>query len=153
MNDDEVVRIEELALDRILELRRTVLRNGTATSDPRYVEDGLPDTVHLGVVRDGTVIATSTWLPRESPDSPGTPAIQLKGMAVDPSVQSRGVGSMLLNAGISRAVDLGAHLVWARARDTALRFYQSHRFVIVGGAFIDEHTGLSHHVVSRRVHP
>jgi hypothetical protein len=37
--------------------------------------------------------------------------------------------------------------VWARARDSALRFYQNNGFAVEGDAFMDEATGMSHHLV------
>jgi hypothetical protein len=37
--------------------------------------------------------------------------------------------------------------VWARARDNALYFYERNGFATVGDQFIDEATGLGHHLV------
>lgn len=145
------VRVVQVAVDRVLDLRRKVLRNGTATSDPRYAEDQLVDTVHLAVESQGVVVATSTWLPRPAQSSPEVAAYQLKGMAVDDALQGGGMGSLLLAAGIERAVDSGARIVWARARDSALGFYERHGFDVVGQAFVDELTGLSHHIVEKRL--
>jgi hypothetical protein len=41
----------------------------------------------------------------------------------------------------------GAGIVWARARDSALKFYEKNGFTTVGDAFLDEATGMSHHLV------
>jgi len=142
-----------LATDDVLPLRMRVLRDGTPSRDPRYPEDDLDGTVHLGTVRDGRVVATSTWLPRPCPVAPGERAVQLRGMAVDPALQGTGVGRTLLRAGTGRARRDGATLVWARARDTALGFYSAEGFETVGDAFIDESTGLSHHLVLLRLAP
>lgn len=138
--------------EEILALRMAVLRDGTPSRDPRYVEDDHDTTVHL-VVRDhaGLVVATSSWLPRPFPPQPDAPALQLRGMAVDKSLQSRGVGALLLSAGIERARGLGAHNVWARARDTALAFYERNGMTVVGDAFNDDATGMSHHLVVQRL--
>lgn len=140
-----------LATGEILDLRMRVLRDGTPSRDPRYPEDDLEGTVHLGTVRDGRVVATSTWLPRPCPAAPGERAVQLRGMAVDPSLQGTGVGRAVLRAGTERAGEGGATLVWARARDSALGFYSAEGFETVGDAFIDEATGLSHHLVLLRL--
>jgi GNAT superfamily N-acetyltransferase len=132
----------------VLALRMSVLRDGTPSQDPRYAEDDHDSTVHL-VMRDasGTIVATSTWLPRPFPVEPDAPAVQLRGMAVDKSLQSRGVGARLLAAGIDRARTHGADSVWARARDTALVFYERNGMHVVGDAFLDDATGMSHHLV------
>jgi GNAT superfamily N-acetyltransferase len=136
----------------ILPLRMAVLRDGTPSRDPRYAEDDHDTTLHL-VVRgaDGTIVATSSWLPRPFPPEPDTLAIQLRGMAVDKTLQSRGVGASLLAAGIERARTLGAVNVWARARDSAVAFYEHNGMTLVRDAFTDEATGMSHHLVVVRL--
>lgn len=138
--------------EEILPLRMSVLRDGTPSRDPRYAEDDHASTVHL-VVRDdnGVIVATSSWLPRPFPPEPDSPAVQLRGMAVDKSLQSRGVGAVLLTAGIERARTLNATNVWARARDSALVFYERNGMAVVGDAFIDDATGMSHHLVIKRL--
>ena len=136
----------------ILPLRMAVLRDGTPSRDPRYAEDDHDTTLHL-VARDadGIIVATSSWLPRPFPPEPDTPAVQLRGMAVDKTLQSRGVGASLLAAGIERARSIGAVNVWARARDSALAFYERNGMTVVGDAFTDEATGMSHHLVVVRL--
>ena len=138
--------------EEILPLRMSVLRDGTPSLDPRYAEDDNNGTVHL-VVRDetGAILATSTWLPRPFPPEPAVSGIQLRGMAVDKSLQSRGVGAVLLAAGIERARTSNATTVWARARDSALDFYQRNGMAVVGDAFLDDATGMSHHLVVMRL--
>ena len=150
----------------ILPLRLKVLREGTPSTNPRYEEDDLGITRHIALCDDDdTIVATSTWLPRDFPlgdyELPGIqlpgiqlpgvqlPGVQLKGMAVDHHLQGCGVGAQLLGHGIAYAKSVGAYLVWARARDTALRFYEQNDFVIVGDAFLDAATGMSHHLVVR----
>ncbi|MGA0864034.1 MAG: hypothetical protein ACO3RB_09115, partial [Ilumatobacteraceae bacterium] len=80
----------------ILALRMSVLRDGTPSQDPRYAEDDHDTTVHL-VARDHTtgIVATSSWLPRPFPPEPDAPGVQLRGMAVDKALQSRGIGALL----------------------------------------------------------
>lgn len=135
----------------ILPLRMKVLRDGTPSQDPRYPEDDLDITSHI-VARnvDDRIVATSTWLTRPFPHEPGVSGVQLRGMAVDTSLQSNGIGAVVLAAGIERAFAAGAINVWARARDTALNFYERNGFAVVGDAFNDEATGMSHHLVVMR---
>ena len=142
------MRIEAVPTDSILPLRLAVLRNGTPSQNPRYPEDELEGTVHLAAVSDSNdIVGTSTWLPREYPLRPGLPAVQLKGMAVSGHLQGSGIGAALLRRGIDDARRSGARLVWARARDAALAFYERNGFSMEGDAFIDEATGMSHHMV------
>lgn len=142
--------VERCATLEILPLRSSVLRDGTPSQNPRYEEDDLDDTVHFGVRdfdNDGEIIATSTWLVRPWPQDPTAIAVQLRGMAVAKHCQGRGLGSLLLARGIGYAQELGATYVWARARDSAIYFYERHEFSVVGAEFIDESSGLSHHLV------
>ena len=143
--------IEVVTTADILSLRMAVLRDGTPSQDPRYPEDDLPDSLHLALRLDGELVGTSTWLARPWPHEPAVPATQLRGMAIAAHLQSHGLGAVLLRAGVERAHARGDHYIWARARDTALRFYERNGFAIVGDAFTDEATGMSHHFVVTRL--
>lgn len=145
MNDVEIV---ELAAPETHALRLAVLRADTPTKDVVFAEDTWPGALHLGVRRDGELVATSSWIPRPHA---GQPAIQLRGMATAQSVQGTGIGGLLLEAGCTRYRAAGPSLVWARARDAALEFYERHGFEVEGEGFVDEGTQLPHHLVVRRL--
>jgi thiamine transport system ATP-binding protein len=144
------VAIVELAAEDTHDLRRRVLREGRADATVVFDGDAEDDTTQLGA-RDvsGRLVGVSTWLWRPCPVEPGRRDRQLRGMAVEPSLQGGGVGAALLAAGVDEAARLGATAVWANARDTALGFYASHGFDVLGEGFVDEATGLAHHRVRR----
>jgi len=128
-------------------LRLAVLRTGTPSNVVTFDGDDRPGTVHLGV-RDGdTIVAVSTWIPTTYE---GEPAVQLRGMATAEHRRGGGLGALLLEAGCERAATV-APLVWARARDAALDFYRHHGFTVVGDGFVDDTTGLAHHLIIRRL--
>jgi GNAT superfamily N-acetyltransferase len=134
----------------ILPIRMKVLREGTPSQDPRYTEDDWEITTHLALYKDGEILGTSSWLTKTFPlphASSNSLDTQLRGMAIDQSLQSSGLGAELLLYGIELAQSNGAGIVWARARDSALKFYERNGFTTVGDAFIDEATGMSHHLV------
>ena len=131
----------------ILDLRVRVLRKGTPFTHANYPEDEYADAVNFCIVREGRPVATSTWFAKECPEVPGTPAVQLKGMAVDDDLQGAGLGALLINRGLDHARSLGASLVWARARDSALYFYERRGFEVRGEGFMDEPTAMPHHIV------
>ena len=136
----------ELAPEETYPLRQSVLRNGTPAKLVAFPEDNEPGAIHLGIRIAGELVAVSTWIRRPHNDRP---AIQLRGMATAHHVQGTGIGGQLLEAGCQRAADTGVSIVWARARDAALNFYQRHEFVIEGDGFIDANTNLPHHLVVR----
>jgi GNAT superfamily N-acetyltransferase len=141
------VRVVELSAADTHDLRRRVLRVGTATTSVDF--DGDDGAVHLGVMVDSDVVAVSSWFDRRHPDRPALAGVQLRGMAVEPSLAGTGLGSLLLAAGVERMLSDGAGLVWARARDTALSFYTSRDFEVFGEGYVDLSTGLPHHDVIR----
>lgn len=147
----EQFTIKQVPIEDVLDLRMAVLRDGTPSTNPRYPEDDSADSVHLAVLIDNHVVATSTWLPRPWAHVANVPATQLRGMAVAKAHQGSGIGGSLLHVGIDRAANQGSRYVWARARDTALYFYERHGFTVVGDQFMDEATGVGHHLVVRDV--
>ncbi len=139
--------VEEVPTSEVLVLRMAVLRDGTPSQDPRYADDDTEGSVNLGIRESGILVACSTWLPRPWPLDQTAPATQLRGMAVAKHLQSQGLGNILLQAGITRAKTLESTYVWARARDRALYFYERNGFETIGDQFIDEASGLAHHLV------
>jgi GNAT superfamily N-acetyltransferase len=139
--------VEEVPTSEVLVLRMAVLRDGTPSQDPRYTDDDAEGSVNLGIRESGILVACSTWLPRPWPLDQSAPATQLRGMAVAKHLQSKGLGNILLQAGITRAKTLESTYVWARARDRALYFYERNGFETIGDQFIDEASGLAHHLV------
>jgi GNAT superfamily N-acetyltransferase len=135
-------------------LRRSVLRVGVPATDIEFAEDQWPGALHLGVRLDGgDLVAISSWIPRPAPDvvSEAGSAVQLRGMATRSDLQGAGWGGVLVEAGCERMAAAGHTLVWARARDAALRFYERHGFAVVGEGFVDANTQLPHHLVTRRL--
>ncbi len=144
--------VEQVSASDVVELRMRVLRDGTPSDDAGFDGDNEATTAHLAI-RDATgrVVATSTWLDRPFPDEPDVPAVQLRGMAVQAGLQGRGLGAVLVAAGVERARARGAQLAWANARDSALAFYNANGFATVGEGFVTHDTRLPHHRVVRRL--
>lgn len=128
------------------DLRRRVLRGHLPGASVEYPGDDSPETVHLAVEdADAAVVAIATTFPEATPHRPGARATRLRGMAVDPRWQGRGVGARLLEAVVDRARRDGYEVLWANGRDVAAGFYARHGWEVVGEGF--EAIGLPHHVV------
>jgi GNAT superfamily N-acetyltransferase len=141
--------VTSVGLTDIMQLRVAVLRKGTPATDCNYPEDAYPDVVHFGIIRDGITIATSSWFMKECPEKPGVIAMQLKGMAVADELQGAGLGALLIDAGMALAKERGATIAWARARDSAMGFYERFGFTSTGEGFVDGPTAMPHHIVVR----
>ena len=142
-------RVIELTAAQTHPLRLDVLRRGTPSREVAFPEDELPSTLHLGVELDGVVVGVSTWIENDHPDLPAMRGVQLRGMATAPHLQGHGIGGVLLESGVERTIASGHDLVWARARDTALGFYERHGFVRRGPGYVDVVTGIPHHDIVR----
>ena len=139
--------VTSVELTDIMQLRVAVLRKGTPATDCNYPEDNYPDVVHFGIIHEGNAVATSSWFMKECPEKPGVIAMQLKGMAVADELQGAGLGALLIDAGSALANERGARIAWARARDSAIGFYERLGFVSTGEGFVDGPTAMPHHIV------
>jgi GNAT superfamily N-acetyltransferase len=139
--------VTSVELTDIMQLRVAVLRQGTPATDCNYPEDNYPDVVHFGIIHEGNAVATSSWFMKECPEKPGVIAMQLKGMAVADELQGAGLGALLIDAGSALANERGARIAWARARDSAIGFYERLGFVSTGEGFVDGPTAMPHHIV------
>jgi GNAT superfamily N-acetyltransferase len=130
-----VVIVEEVDAGATLALRGQVLREGRVHDG--FPEDEWPATLHLAVRQDGRVVGVATFIPREEG------VWQLRGMAVDPEVQGRGIGRALLEAAAGRLRAAGGRSAWANGRDTALGFYERLGWRTVGDGYVM--AGIPHH--------
>jgi GNAT superfamily N-acetyltransferase len=125
-------------------LRRAVLRNGDPDADVVFDGDDAEGSVHLGVVSDGWLVAVASWIAHDDG------SVQLRGMATDPSMQGRGIGTELVTSGTDR---FAGRAVWADARDSAIAFYEQLGWVVEGDGFVTPATGLPHHRIRWRGMP
>lgn len=148
--------VRNIAARETHDLRRRVLRDGDAVAALDWPGDHAARTVHLGAftkqqgasTSDSRLVGVSTWLVEPDPRAPDVSAVQLRGMATAPDMTSRGIATMLLDAGQDHARSIGAERVWANARVTALGFYERAGFTVHGEVFLTPSTGLPH----RHVH-
>jgi len=142
------IRIRPMTSLEVRPLRLEVLRAGMVNQTVHFDGDDDPTTIHLGAFdQDQNNVGVSTWMQRPFPLAEEHKALQLRGMATAVNVQGQGIGALLLVAGQSHGREIGAHLIWANARDAALDFYNRHGYSTVGEGFIEAVTQLPHHKV------
>jgi GNAT superfamily N-acetyltransferase len=142
------IHIRPMTSLEVRPLRLEVLRAGMVNQTVHFDGDDDPTTIHLGAFdQDQNNVGVSTWMQRPFPLAEEHKALQLRGMATAVNVQGQGIGALLLVAGQSHGREVGAHLIWANARDAALNFYNRHGYSTVGEGFIETVTQLPHHKV------
>lgn len=123
----------------LIDLRWHVLRPGRPRSSARFDGDDAPSTVHLAARgAEGRVVGCATLI-----DARG---MQLRGMAVDPAWQGRGVGAAIVARAQEMAAERGVEL-WCNARLSASGFYAACGWDPEGEIF--EVPGIGPHVAMR----
>lgn len=141
--------VAEIEAAQTHDLRRRVLRDGRP-ENLAFPEDDRPGALHLGLRQTpaGPLLAVASFSPEATPHRPGRSGIRLRGMAIEPALQGRGIGRRLLEEAIGRLRADGVEVLWANGRDGALGFYQRLGFEIVGEGFLAGPAGdIPHHVV------
>lgn len=141
------VVVEEIEPEATYDLRRRVLRQHLPAPEVEvaYPADREPGSFHLGIRDDDVVVAIASFSVEPAPGREERSAVRLRGMAVDPAVQQRGLGRALLDAARDLLRRDGVELCWANARERALPFYEALGFAAEGDVFTS--LGLPHRVV------
>lgn len=126
------VREVDVALTR--PLRAAVLRSG-ATEEALAAE---PQGARCVAVIDGGR-AVSCGLLAADPERAG--AWRVRGMATEPGLRGRGLGSAVLAALVQMARAEGATVLWCNARTPALSLYERAGFAVVSDEFEIEGIG------------
>ena len=133
--------VEAVAADDTYELRHRVLGRGRTPADIAAADDAEPDSAHFAVRIDGAVVATGTVRRRRSPHGGAGAQWQVRGMAVEPELRSRGLGSAILARIIGHVEERGGGVTWCHVRIAARSLYQRHGFVPEGEPFDDAVAG------------
>jgi GNAT superfamily N-acetyltransferase len=141
------VEVRRATDEEIRALRLGVLRPTAPLVPSAYDLD--PATVHVGAFDGGRAVGCASVFP-EAYDGEPT-AWRLRGMAVDPACQGRGVGRLVLAAATEVAAAAGAAMLWANGRTSALGFYERLGWRAVGEEFAYGPAKLPHWVIVRRL--
>jgi GNAT superfamily N-acetyltransferase len=114
-----------------VELRRRILRAPLGLDFQPEELAAEVDELHLAAFEDGRdpPVACLVLVPQEA----GT--IKMRQVAVEPGMQGRGVGSLLVAAAEAEAVSRGFTKMILHARDTAVPFYLRLDYAVNGDAF------------------
>jgi GNAT superfamily N-acetyltransferase len=119
---DGPAHLERVGHEETLALRQRVLRPHLNPRDVVFPGDDAAESGHFVMkLADGTVVATGSVLPEESPW--GEPGWRLRGMATEESLRGQGLGTQVLLAALDHVRAHGGGLLWFNARVRALPFY------------------------------
>lgn len=144
------VSIEPATVNEVLDLRTRILRPHFEPGRlAHFDDDDAPDTLHFVACLNGEVVGCVTYRMARVPET-NDEGFQLRGMAVDPSVQKKGVGRRLVDATLPRLARSKPELEWAwcNARESAIAFYEKLGFVEIGAPFTIP--GIGPHVVMKK---
>lgn len=143
------VEFRNCTLEEILPLRQKVLRDGIPLS-ARFSGDEDPSTRHFAGFRGPAVVACVTYL---ASNYQGEPAWQLRGMAVDPVLQTGGLGQKLFRVSLDElSASSEIRFFWCNARTSAKGFYEKLGWKIDSEEFLVDHIG-PHFIMVYRVQP
>lgn len=141
------IEVRRATAAEVRDLRLAVLRPAAPRVPSAYDED--PATVHVGGFDGERVVGCASVFPEPFDDEPA--AWRLRGMAVEPSYQGRGVGRLVLDAAVAAAAEAGAPLMWANGRVSAMQFYLRQGWQARGEEFRYGPAQLPHLVIVKRL--
>ena len=115
------IRFINPALTR--DLRSRVLRPGRPIEECSYPEDTLPGAFHLGAFDGEDLVGIASFSPEHIEGTQN--AYRLRGMAVDPALQGRGIGAQIMQFAFAHLGSLGCDVLWCNARTPAVGFYRN----------------------------
>jgi GNAT superfamily N-acetyltransferase len=133
------VTVEQVRPEITYALRREVLRPGRGWDELALPGDGEHSTGHFAGYLDHEVVGVASVI--EEPEADGPGLWRLRGMAVDPAVRGKGVGSALLARARDFVTRSGGGLLWCNARVSAEGFYRAEGFVTVSEVWDEPEIG------------
>jgi GNAT superfamily N-acetyltransferase len=131
-SEEEIV-IRAARGEELIDLRHKVLNFRSPRDESIFSADELPTTLHAGAFARERNVGCATMM---RADYAGQPAYGLRGMAVDPEFQSRGIGGRLLHLLESRVRGMNhTNLLWCKARTSAVQFYEKMGWRVVSDEF------------------
>src|SRR5687767_12023781 len=118
------VTIRPIAPEQMHVLRQRILRAHQTLAEMEYPGDRDADTIHFGAFDGDTLVGIASIYREQWKDDPQPGDWRLRGMAVDDSRRSGGIGAALLMARGEHISAHGGPRPWCYARTPACGFYE-----------------------------
>ena len=129
------VEIKKVVAEEVRLLRHSELRKGQDFSTTSYIEDYEAGTFHMACIVDEKIVTCATFYPEKSIKIKSNNAYRLRGMATDSNFQRKGYASGLMVESFKELKKEDCDMVWCNARLSAVNFYESLGFKIIGELF------------------
>ncbi|MBW2960928.1 GNAT family N-acetyltransferase [Mesonia aestuariivivens] len=129
------IHIKKVKVEEILPVRQTVLRNGKPREECFFEGDLAKETIHLALYENEKIYAIASLLKDNNKNLTAINQYRLRGMAVMPEAQGKGLGKQLLRFAEELIKEQKNITLWFNARTTAVNFYKKNNFKILGEEF------------------
>jgi GNAT superfamily N-acetyltransferase len=130
-----MIELKSITAAETRHLRQQVLRPNQRPEEQVYPHDDEPATLHAGAFDEGKLVGIATVFPEPPPGETDPRAWRLRGMAVLPEMQGRGIGRSLLEFCVAYIRAENGTALWCNGRTSARKFYESFGFAATGPEF------------------
>lgn len=132
--------IEQITPSLTWRLRRNVLYPDQKMFEMEMDEDS--NGIHFGAFKDDKLVGVVSLFQNKND-------FQFRKLAVDPSVQNTGIGSIILQYITAHAEESGGTRIWCNARLTAVGFYLKAGFKQTGTLF--SKNGYDYEIMEKKI--
>ena len=112
------IHLKPICAKETYAVRHPLLRSGLPIESCAFDRDDDENTVHIGSFLNEKLVGVLTLLPNETD-------VQLRGMAVLPELQGKGIGRLLVAEAEKCVRDMDMSTLWMNARLVAVPFYEA----------------------------
>lgn len=145
-----MITIREITAAETFAVRQPVLRPGKPMESCIFEGDDLATTIHLGIYDKGSIAGILSIFEAVNPTFSQMKQFQLRGMAVLPEHQKKGLGEQLVQVAEKMILDKEGELIWFNAREAAAGFYSRMGYEISGEMFSIPDVG-PHYVMFKKL--
>jgi GNAT superfamily N-acetyltransferase len=145
-----MITIREITAAETFAVRQPVLRPGKPIESCIFEGDDLPTTIHLGIYDKGSLAGILSIFEAANAAFLEMNQFQLRGMAVLPGHQKKGLGEQLVQVAEKMVLDRQGELIWFNAREAAVGFYSRMGYEISGEMFSIPDVG-PHYVMFKKL--
>lgn len=127
--------IKQVSAEKILPLRRAILRPGYTLEESKFEGDIADSTFHFAGIKKDKIIAACTLIKNNNPNFEFKNQYQLRGMAVAKTEQEKGLGKILFQKSLDFLKKNHFNFIWFNARKNAIDFYLKQNCKISGKEF------------------